>query len=88
MIRTKPFCVIARPAVHDLGVDPTTNALVVDVIAVQQRNQDSDVQQSFQPINTANRGLITSSMIARRSSKWMNADFIALTVNRSRSLQP
>ena len=33
-----------RPAVHDLGVDPPANALVVDVIAVQQRNQDINVQ--------------------------------------------
>jgi NAD(P)-dependent dehydrogenase (short-subunit alcohol dehydrogenase family) len=41
-----------------------------------------------QPINTAKRGLITSSMIASRSSNGINADFIALMVNRARSLQP
>ena len=35
-----------------------------------------------QPISTAYRGLITSSMIASRSSNGMNADFIALMVNR------
>ena len=41
-----------------------------------------------QPISTAKRGLITSSMIASRSSNGMNADFIALMVNRARSVQP
>jgi hypothetical protein len=39
-------------------------------------------------MSTAKRGLITSSMIASRSSNGMNADFIALIVNRSRSLHP
>lgn len=59
------------------------------VVQRQRGAHASDASASgCQPINTANRGLITSSMIARRSSKWMNADFIALTVNRSRSLQP
>jgi hypothetical protein len=44
--------------------------------------------RTIQPISTANRGLITSSMIASRSSNGMNADFIALMVKRARSLQP
>lgn len=35
-----------------------------------------------QPIRTAKRGLITSSMMDRRSSNEMKADFIALIVNR------
>ena len=41
-----------------------------------------------QPIRTAYRGLMTSSISARRSSNGMNADFIALIVNRCRSVQP
>jgi hypothetical protein len=44
--------------------------------------------EESQPMSTANRGLITSSMIASRWSNGMNADFIALMVNRARSLQP
>jgi Cdc6-like AAA superfamily ATPase len=40
------------------------------------------------PMRTAKLGLITSSINARRSSKGMNADFIALMVNRAKSLQP
>ncbi len=39
-------------------------------------------------MSAANRGLITSSIIASRWSNGMNADFIALTVKRARSLQP
>lgn len=46
------------------------------------------VSATAYPISTAKRGLMTSSMIAKRSSKPMNADFTALMVNRSRSLQP
>ncbi|MGY3554395.1 hypothetical protein ACVWY6_002588 [Williamsia sp. R60] len=44
--------------------------------------------EGVQPMSTAYPGLMTSSMMASRSSKWMNADFIAFTVNRSRSAQP
>ena len=45
-------------------------------------------QSADQPFSAAKRGLITSSMIARRSSNGMNADSIALIVNCARSVQP
>ena len=54
-------------------------------LATKYRPLDCDKRQ---PISTAKRGLITSSMIARRSSNGMNADSIALIVNRARSVQP
>ena len=41
-----------------------------------------------QPISFAYAGLITSSMIHRRSSNGMNALFIALIVNHCMSFQP
>ncbi len=40
------------------------------------------------PMSTAYPGLMMSSMIRNRSGNGMNADFMALMVNRSRSLQP
>ena len=49
---------------------------------------DNGPVYGVQPMRTAYPGLMTSSMMASRSSKWMNADFIAFTVNRSRSAQP
>ena len=56
--------------------------------SVERRPYFGNPVRRCQPISTANRGLITSSMIASRSSNGMNADFIALMVKRARSVQP
>ena len=63
-------------------------ARYVTGVADTRRRRPRRHVAASQPTSTAYRGLITSSMIASRWSNGMNADFIALTVNRSRSLQP
>lgn len=50
-----------RPAVNNLGVEPLANAPVIDVIAVEERDQNVDVQQSACPTASSSRNLSTSA---------------------------
>jgi hypothetical protein len=80
------------PTTHD----KVTRATLADgrtLVVVSAQDQPGDrggVIRSVgsYPMRTAKRGLMTSSINVNRSRNGMNDDFIALIVNRSRSLQP
>lgn len=71
-----------------VATQTSRNAIVAKLRCGQLGLSPESLGTSDYPISTAKRGLITSSMIAVRSSNGMNADSIALIVNRARSVQP